>query len=234
MKALKKLLVAALAIITLNANAQTVDEIVAKNSAAMGGAEKIKTLTSAKKSGNISTTQGDFPMTMTVVQSKGFRVDLEIMGTSNNQIVTPEKGSKFFPIQGDTEPQEFDAERLESAQSLLELQGALFDYKAKGNAVEYIATEKTDEVDAYKLKVTKKTGKISFFYIDTKTNFVIKTTSKQKGPDGSEMDVTNGYSNYKQNKDGFWFSYTNDTPQGKVVFDTIETNIKVDENIFKN
>ena len=234
MKTLKRLLTAALVFTCFASHAQTVDEIVAKNTTAMGGADKIKTLTSAKKSGNITTPNGDFPLTMTILNAKGFRLDMEIMGTSNYQIVTPEKGSTFFPIQGNTEPQEFDAYKLQNAQGPLDLQGALFDYKAKGSTLEYIATEKLDGSSAYKLKLTKKSGVIVFYFIDSKTNFVVKTSSKVKGPDGNEVEVDNGYSDYKQNKDGYWFAYTNDSPNGKIVFDSIETNVKVDENIYKN
>lgn len=234
MKTFKKLLAAALVFTSFAANAQTVDEIVAKNTTAMGGADKIKTLVSAKKSANISTTQGDFPMTFTIMQGKGFRLDMEIMGTSNYQIATPEKGSRFFPIQGNTEPIEFDADILESSQNSFDLQGALFDYKTKGNTIELVGKEKVDNAEAYKLKVTRKSGKMSFVFVDVKTNFVIKTFSKEKGPDGAEKEITNGYSDYKQNKDGFWFAYANESPNGKIVFDTIETNIKVDENIYKN
>ena len=47
------------------------------------------------------------------------------------------------------------------------------------------------------------------------------------------MDVETVYSNYKQNADGFWFAYTNNTIQGEVNYEKIETNIKVDESIFK-
>ena len=234
MKTIKKLLVAALAIISLSATAQTADEIVAKNTAAMGGVEKLKTLISLKKSGNLGTPQGDFPMTMTVVQDKGFRIDLEIMGTANYQIITPEKGFMFFPIQQMTEPKELEAERVQNSQGQLDLQGSLLDYKTKGIGVEFVGTEKFNGADAYKLKVTKKNGKVSFYLIDAKSNFLVKTSSKEKGPDGTEADMDNVYSDYKQNKDGFWFAYSMETPNGGIKFDTIETNIKVDENIFKN
>ena len=234
MKIIKKLLAATLVFTSFAASAQTVEEIVSKNMAAMGGVDKIKTLSSAKKSGTITTPNGDFPLTFTITHGKGFRLDMEIMGTSNYQIVTPEKGSIFFPIQGNTEPQEFDAEKLQSSQGQLDLQGGLCDYKAKGNAVELVGTEKVDGADAYKLKLTKKSGKVVLYYVDTKSNFVIKVSSVQKAPDGGDKEINNGYSDYKQNKDGFWFAYTNDSPNGKIVFDTIESNVKVDENIFKN
>lgn len=82
--------------------------------------------------------------------------------------------------------------------------------------------------------MTGKSGKTAFYFIDVKSNRLTKTTAKAAGPDGVEMNVETTYSNYKQNADGYWFAYGTTTPQGPVVFDKIESNVAVDENIFKN
>jgi len=50
---------------------------------------------------------------------------------------------------------------------------------------------------------------------------------------GTVTDVFTIFSNYKQNADGYWFAYTNTNNRGETNFDKIETNIKVDEVIFK-
>ena len=234
MKKIKNLLLATFALITLNVTAQTADEIIAKNTEAMGGAAKISSLTSVRKSGNLSAQGMDIPIVMTTLHLQGMRVDIEIMGTSNYQIMTPEKGYMFFPIQQMTEPKELDAETVKSVQNQLDVQGPLFNYKEKGNTLEYIATEKVEGSEAYKLKLTGKNGKTSFYFIDAKSNRVVKVSGKNKGPDGQEVDLDSVFSDYKQNADGYWFAYATSTPQGPITFDKIETNIKVDVNIFKN
>ena len=234
MKRIKTFLIAALALTTLNVGAQPADEIIAKNIEAMGGAAKIGALTSVKRSGNLSAQGMDIPVVMTTAHMKGMRLDIEVMGTSNYQIITPDKGFMFFPIQQMTEPKELNAEMVKSAQSQLDLQGPLFNYKEKGNIVEYIATEKVEGSDAYKLRLTSKSGNIIYYFIDTKSNRVVKTSGKSKGPEGAEVDFETIYSDYKQNADGYWFAYASTTPQGPMTFDKIETNVKVDENIFKN
>jgi hypothetical protein len=231
---LKKLFFAALAFTTLSMQAQTADEIIAKHTDALGGIEKLKLLTTAKKSGTVATPNGDFPLTESIVHGKGYRVDLEIMGTSNYQFITPTKAFTFFPIQQMTEPKEFDAERLASSQGQFDLHGSFIDYKTKGNKVEFVANEKYNGEDVYKLKLTRTGGKEIFYFISKKTNFIVKSTSKDKGPDGSEMEMVNEYSNYKQNKDGYWFAYSKNTPNGMITYDTIDTNVKIDENIFNN
>ncbi len=233
MKMFKKLLFAGLAFTSLSVSAQTADEIIAKNIEAMGGAAKLATLTSFKKTGSMSMQGMDIPMVFTTAHMKGSRMDVEVMGTSNYQIITPEKGYMFFPVQQMTEAKEMEPDALAAGQSQLDAQGALFNYKEKGTTVEYITTEKVDGADAYKLKVTRKSGKTAFYYIDTKTNRLTKTSSKEKGPDGEEMDNEIGFSDYKQNADGYWFAYSSTSPRGPITFEKIETNIKVDESIFK-
>ena len=236
MKMFKKLLFAGLAFATLNVSAQTVDEIVAKNIEAMGGAAKLATLTSVKKTGTMSAQGQEFPATINVVQSKGFRLDFEIMGTSNNQIITPTKSSMFMPIQQMTEPKVDSEEETKEKQGALDIHSALYDYKAKGTTIELVGNDKVDGADAYKLKVTLKTGKPAFFLIDKKSNRVVKTIAKGKGPDGTEQEIETPYGDYKQNADGFWFAYSTSFNGGmvSVTFDKIETNIKIDESIFKD
>ncbi|MEJ7610724.1 MAG: hypothetical protein WKF88_06035 [Ferruginibacter sp.] len=234
MKLFKNLLIAGLAFTSLSAGAQTADEIIAKNTEAMGGATKLATLTSVKMNGNMTAQGMDIPLTITKSHMKGMRVDIDIMGTSNYQIITTDKGYMFFPIQQMTEPKELDADMVSAAQSQLDLQGSLVNYKEKGVAVEFIGKEKIDGADVYKLKVTGKAGRDAMYFIDANTNRLVKTSGKAKGPDGTEMDVETTYGDYKQNADGFWFAYTTTTMNGPITFDKIETNVKVDESIFKN
>jgi hypothetical protein len=235
MKMFKKLLFAGLVFTTLSVSAQTADEIVAKNIEAMGGVAKLATLTSVKRTGTASAQGQDFPITMTTLHMKGFRMDLEIMGTSNYQIITPERSSMFFPIQQMTEPKEGTPEEVKEAQGAVNVHNSLYDYKAKGSTVELEGNDKVDGADVYKLKLTKKDGKITFYFIDKKTNRIVKSSSKAKGPDGTEQDSETPYGDYKQNADGFWFPYSTALQNGMVtiVFEKIESNVKVDESIFK-
>jgi len=221
--------------VVANAIPQTADDIIAKNIEAMGGAAKIATLTSVKMTGSMSANGMDIPVTITKMHNKGMRLDIDIMGTSNYQIITPDKGYMFFPVQQMTEPKELDADMVASAQPQLDIQGgSLNNYKEKGTTVELVGTEKTEGTQAYHIKATLKNGKVNHYWIDTKTNRVLKSSSKAKGPDGNEMDYETVYSDYKQNADGYWFPYTVATPNGPISFDKIESNIAVDESIFKN
>lgn len=232
MKLVKSFFVAAISLVALNASAQTADEVVGKYLTAMGGADKLNSIKTLKSEGNLSVQGMDIPVTLTRKSNTGMRLDMEIMGTSNYQIFTPTKGWMFMPVQGQTEPMELPAEQLKSVKSQLDLSGSLVDYKKKGYTVEYLGMDKVEGADAYKLKVVKDSA-VQTYYIDAKTNFLVKVSSKAN-VNGEEIDVDNAYADFKQTADGFWFPYSNTTMQGTIVFDKITVNGEVDDKIFSN
>lgn len=233
MKSVKLFFLVAALSAGISVTAQTADEIVDKNIAAMGGKEKLATLTSVRLTGSMSTQGMDIPLTITRAHQMGMRVEFEVMGTSNYQIANTKEGWTFMPIQGMTSPVQMEEEQYKSFAGQLDVQGIFYNYKEKGTTIEYIGTEKVDGTEAYNLKVTLKSGKVSNYYIDTKTNFLIKTSSKVNAG-GEEVEVSNTYSNYKANADGYMFPYSSASMQGPITFEKIETNIKVDESLFKN
>jgi hypothetical protein len=233
MKMFKKLLFAGLAFATLNVSAQTADEIVAKNIEAMGGAAKLASLTSVKMTGTMSAQGQDFPVTFTTLHQKGVKIEFEIMGTSNYYMANAEKGFIFMPIAQMQEPKEMEPEQYSSFAKQMDLQGQFMNYKEKGTKIELAGTEKIDGAEADKLKVTTKEGKTSTYFIDKKTSRLVKTIGTGKGQDGTDTEMETTFSDYKQNDGGYWFAYSSSTPNGPLTFDKIETNVKVDESIFK-
>lgn len=214
------------------AQAQTADDVVNKYLTAMGGKEKMNALKTLKMEGNLSVMGNDVAIVMTKKHLVGMRMDISAMGTENYQVVTPTKGIMFMPVQGMAEPTEMPAEQLKAAQSQLDIQGTLVDYKEKGSTVELIGKEKVDGEECANLKVTYKSGVVSNFFISEKTGFIVKTVGKRV-INGEEVEVSNSYSNYKQNADGYWFPYTSINMQGTTEFSKVSTNVAVDDNIFK-
>jgi len=214
------------------AQAQTVDEIVGKYIDALGGKEKLSALKSVKLQGNMSIQGTDVSITTTKLHMKGMRQDISVMGTENYQIVTPEKGTAFMPIQGMASPTDIPDEQLKAGQTQLDVQSVLLNYKEKGTTVELLGTEKVDGADNYKLKLTFKNGIVTTYFIG-QTGYRLNKTVSKRNVNGEEMDFETTFSNYKQNADGYWFAYTSVNMQGEMSYDKIETNVAVDESIFK-
>ena len=128
-----------------------------------------------------------------------------------------------------TEPAEWPADQVKAAQLQLDLHGLFVNYKEKGMTVVSDGAEGNDN----KLKVTDKYGNVISYFIDKTTNRVSKVVSIVKDQNGSDVESATIFSNYKQNADGYWFAYTSESQIGVTNFDKAETNIPVDESIFK-
>lgn len=215
------------------AQAQSVDDIVDKYIAALGGKEKLLSLKTIKMEGTMSTQGVDLTLTNTRSQGIGIRLDIDVMGSSNYQVANTKKGSAFWPVRGMSAPEEMDADQYKSAQNQMDIQGALCNYKEKSTTVELVGKETIDGSEAHNLKLTFKNGIVTNYFIDSKTYRLVKSSGKQSF-NGTEMEVATSYGDFKQNADGFWFPYTITTMQGTVSYDKISTNIPVDESIYKN
>ena len=212
--------------------AQTADEIVAKHVAAIGGADAWRKVNSMVTTGSIKINGADIGVVATVLNGKGSRQDLAVMGMNGYQIVTPTAGWNFMPFQGQKAPEPVTADDLKEAQDDLDAQGSLVDYKTKGHTIEYLGTDDVDGVDALKLKETLKSGKVETIFMDPKTYYIIRTIAKQKA-NGKENDVTTNLSNYQKLPEGIMVPWSIGLPFGELVISKVEINKPVDENIFK-
>jgi hypothetical protein len=213
---------------------QTMDEIISKHIAAMGGREKIMTLSSAFMTGTFQAT-GDtalIPITATKKHMIGSRIDIEANNTNNYQIITPESGWIYTPVQGDKEPRPLMEGQLKSGQVQLDMHGPFINAEQKGYKIEMDGRETVDGSVCNKLKVSAPNKNVTVYYIDSKTNFIVMSSTKMF-QFGAMEDVVTTYSDYMQNADGFWFAYTNITPRGQTHYNNIIANVPVDVNIFK-
>lgn len=227
-------LVAAIAFVTsVSAYAQTVDEIVDKHVAAMGGLEKLKGVTSLVTERSLSVQGMEIPTKTTILVGKALRTESSVMGNSMIQVVDGTTGWMIRPamMQGTGEPEDMPADQLKQQLGQLDPFGALVNYKEKGNKVELVGKEKVDKADVYHLKVTTKDGQVMDEYIDATTNLVSKVKTTMSGQEG-ELS----FSDYKT-VDGIPFANTLDitSPQGALTMVTtkVTVNPKVDEAIFK-
>lgn len=212
-------------------SAQTVDEIVNKNIEATGGKEKLAGLKTVKMTGEMNVQGTDIVITMIKSHLVGMRLDIDVAGTSNYQVANTKEGWVFMPALGMAEPVQMDEDQLKSYSTQMDIQGALFNYKEKGNTIILDGSEKVNGSDAYKLKVAFKNGETGTYFIDKKTNRLVKTSGKAN-VQGQEMDIETTFADYKQNADGYWFAYSITNMQGNINFNKIETNIPLEEKVF--
>ena len=214
-------------------HAQTVDEIINKNIEAMGGREKMLSLTSAYMTGTF--TAAGAPSINILVSKKhltGSRIDIEANGTNNYQLITPTNGWIFTPVQGDKEPRLLPEGIVRSGQVQLDLHGPFIGYKEKGIKIEMAGKDTIDGSICYKLKVNSPNGDETIYSIDSRSGFILRSSTKMFQY-GAWEDVVTSYGDYHQNTDGYWFYYGFTNARGTTKYENIVVNIPVDDGRFK-
>ena len=219
-------------ILAITSFAQTSDEIVNKHLEAVGGIEKIKSVTSIKMSGNLNAGGNKLPVSIQINDGKAFKVEFTAMGMTGYQIITNSKGWSFMPFGGQKKPEPMTEDDVKKSQDNLDIFDALIFPKEKGNIVESLGKEELDGTECLKVKVTLKSGKEKTFYLATDTYFILKEIEKTT-VNGAEIEQSTLLSNYKKIS-GVMLPYTmTNNVQGEITFTTIEINPKIDTSIFE-
>ena len=234
MKHLKLSLLALLALASvISAKSQTLDEVIDKNLAAMGGKEKLLALNTLIMEGNMTFNGQSLPVKVTQINNKATRVDITINGIVNYTIQTKDSGWNYFPIQGQTKAEATPQAVVKENADALDIQNILMNYKDKGHNVTLIGKDDVDGTECFKIKAITKSGMEQTFFIDPANYYIIKQIIKTKAS-GQEQEQSQNLSDYKKLDNGyvFPFSMTGFGP-GEFKITKIDVNPKVDESIFK-
>ncbi|QKZ13440.1 LolA family protein [Spirosoma sp. KUDC1026] len=233
MKTNQFLIATAAVFMSIGAYAQTVDEIVDKHVAALGGMDKLNNIKTMVTDRSFTIQGMEVPTKTTLVVGKSLRSESTVMGNSMIQVVDGTTGWMIRPAMmgGSGDPEDMPGELLKSQSSQLDPFGPLVNYKEKGNKVELVGKEKVDKKDNFHLKVTTKEGQTMDEFVDANTYLVSKVKMSVNGQD-NEI----GYSDYKE-VEGVKFPNTLEvtSQMGNLVMTTNKTVINgpVDNALFK-
>jgi len=218
--------------------AQTADEIINKHFDALGGKDKLANLKTMKLLCSVEIAPGmKAPITMYYINNQCMRVEVEVQGMKILSAVEGDSGWSINPMSGKKDAERMNSDEIKESKDQMDLNGSLFNYKEKGNAVELLGKEDMEGTDVYKLKVTKKTGDIEYDYIDASTYLLLKQTTTHKFKDKETSgDVI--YSDYRKAGD-ILFPYSIENretgaSQGQaLIVESIEVNPVIDRSMFK-
>ncbi len=210
----------------LNGFSQSADELIEKHLQALGGKDKLQSLESVVMEGVVSAQGMEIPVTTTIVNKKGMRVDISVMGMDGWTVMRPDSGWSFMPFGGQTQPEPIPAEVLKESKDRFDLTGELCDYSKKGNKVEYLGLDDVDGTECHKLKCTNPEGKVSYYLLDPQKYLLVKTIMKSNAM-GKEMEMETKYSNYKEVEGGYVFPYSIESQNGPIDMKKISVNVKV-------
>lgn len=233
MKAIKITVLAAAMVVagTNISKAQNADEIIQKHIDAVGGTANWNKVNTMRLTGSMSVQGMDINVVQTVVNDKGMRMDITVMGQSGYTILTPQGGWMYMPFASD-KVTELPAEQVKQAKSKFNVKtGQLVD-KSQISKSEYVGKDTISNIACHKLKVTDKEGNIQTCYIDAATYYMVRTEAKVKVKD-EEVEDGVTFSNFQKQNGGIIMPTVFATSQGDMTFKTIEVNVPVDEKIFK-
>ncbi|HUR10005.1 MAG TPA: hypothetical protein VM012_01475 [Flavitalea sp.] len=194
--------------------AQTAEEIINKHIEATGGLEKWNAVKSLYMEG-VSVMQNGQEVTSKIykIQDQLFRRDVDFGMGSMTMLVTDKGGWSSTPrSQGKFEA--MPADMYASQLTELDVAGPLVNYAAKGHKASLEGKTTIDGKDAYKIKLTLKSGREQTYYIDSATYYLVRTSFKDNGmmgrgrPQGSDGEINLDYSNFQKTSEGLVFPYT--------------------------
>ena len=211
---------------------QTADEIVANHIKAIGGTDAWAKVSSIYMEGSMQVQGAEVNVTRSVVQNKGSKQEIKVAGMTGYNITTPTAGWNFMPFNGQMKPEPMTEEDLKEAQDELDAQDELVNYKEKGSTVELVGKDDVEGTECHKLKLTFKSGKSEYLFIDPSSWLTIRQVSKQKA-NGQEIETTTNFSNYQKTPEGLLVPMSITLPFGELIISKVEVNKKIDEGIFK-
>ncbi|MEO7394661.1 MAG: hypothetical protein ABIU11_06925 [Chitinophagaceae bacterium] len=214
-----------------NLNSQTVDEIVERHIKAMGGKEKLDSLNTVVIEGTFRLENFELPLKAYLANNTGQRYDVMVMKVPGFIIATPKEGWQYFPFQGMKEPKRITNEELNIYLPYMDLQCSLYNYKQKGSTLEYMGLQEINEAICHKFSVHLKSGKKMITYVDTISNYIIKTDSEISN-NGKDTLLENLYANFQKTKNGFIFPFALTLGPGKAFVSKIYVNIPIDPLLF--
>jgi hypothetical protein len=220
-----------------SAKAQTVDDIINKNIEAMGGKEVLSKITSATFQGTVSAMGNDYPITVIIVNGKGFKSTTSVNGTDIIQCITDTGGWMLNPMMGQTSPQAIPADQSKLLKANLYIAGPLVDYQDKGYSAALAGREDVAGQSNYKVHFFDNAGTDVVYYINPQTYLVSQTVTKVKVTGKPDVTNTAAFSDYRKTDIGYTMAYTVATTNMgydlTITYTAVEFNKDVDPKTFE-
>jgi hypothetical protein len=216
----------------------TVDQIVERHIAAVGGLEKIRSIQTLRETGRV--TSGPHRQARVIRERRrpsSTRFEFTLQGVTSVFVSDGQHGWRMSPFDGDIEPRPLSDEVLADAAEQADIEGPLVDWQAKGHKLELVGRETIDGHETYKLKVTLRSGVVRHEYIDVESHIRVRAESVRQMR-GRAVQVEATFGDYRRT-DGILFPHLIEVgaagrPQRmRVVVDSVEVNPTLGDDRFE-
>lgn len=211
-------------------SAQTTSQILTKVYIARGGLTRIKALRSEKITGTISFgSEASGPFTVELKRPMKMHMTLNVQNQTMIRVYDGTQGWANNPFAGKLNPESMTDEDLKNISEEADFDGPLVDYAKKSNKVELVGKDKVEEKDAWRVRLTTKSGDVRYYLFDAKTFVLLKWEGKRRA-DGKEYPIESYFHDYRD-VGGLKFAFEIDSGSSatdltqKLVIDAIELNV---------
>jgi hypothetical protein len=129
------------------------------------------------------------PFTLEIKRPVKTRLEIQFKGQTAVQVFDGVKGWKLRPYLGRNDWDAYTADEVKQATAEPGVDGFLIDYAAKGAKVDLVGTDKVENQNTYKLKVTMRGGQVRHVWVDAKSFLEVKVEGQPRRLDGKMHDV---------------------------------------------
>ncbi len=226
-----------------SAQAQTADDLIAKNLAARGGPDRLAAIHTIVSRGELRF-PGDYKLTYKETRSRvggsadacAVRIEAALEGLAVIQAYDGTSGWRINPFEGRKDAERMGADEARELADEGSIDGALLAARAKGSQVDYLGREDIDGTDAYKLRVTQSDGTVFTYYLDPDAYLEIKILERRTIR-GAEKETETDLGDYERVA-GVYFPFSissgpkDSTDKEVITINSADANLAVAPELF--
>lgn len=221
--------------ISADLSAQTVDDVLKDYIAAIGGQKNLNKINSLQMKAKIVSDMFQADATTTLLNGKGYKVNMDIMGMQVETCYTEEGGWSSDPMSGSIV--EIPDDQFKINKGALYVSGPYANFKDLGLSAELVGQANVNGVNAYQIRFTVDgTDTSADHFFDPDTHLLIRTTAMVDAQ-GSLIKAVTDYKDYKEVEGGIKIAHVQEIDYGGMMSMTntiasVEVNPEVDPAIF--
>jgi outer membrane lipoprotein-sorting protein len=181
--------------------------------------------------------QVQLPFKLEMKRPQKSRLEIEFAGKTAVQVYDGRSGWKVRPYLNRNQVEPFSDTEAKTVAATADMEGPLVDYAAKGTKVEVEAVEPVEGHDAYKLKLTLKSGTVQHIWIDAQSFLDVKVEGAPRRMDGRMHSVFTYQSDFRSVQ-GVMIPFALETSVDgfrethKMAIEKVALNPKLDDTLF--
>jgi hypothetical protein len=213
----------------------TLDEVLARAHEARGGAARLRAVQSVRMIGRMAIGRGpEAPITIEKKRPRRSRMELSVQGMTGLQAFDGTRAWGIPP--GGSKAEALPEEMARDLAARADIEGPLPDHEAKGHSLELVGREKLDGKDAYRLKLTYKTGEVEHVWLDAQSHLELRAEARRVVR-GSAVELETRFSDYREAGGVLWPYRIESGPKGRaerqvITFSRIDVDPPLDDARF--